>query len=98
MKFILRKDKILVLRAEGVITLQVSNPKALLSNINFGADRPFSTVKPAFQSPSGSTWVFSESAAAPAGASADAFEGQNALPKTADPTPESTVPSEAVAQ
>ena len=98
MKFILRKDKILVLRAEGRITLQVSNPKSLLSNINFGADRQFSTVKPAFQAPSGSTWVFSESAAAPAGASGDAFEGQNALPKTSDPTPESSVPSEALAQ
>lgn len=98
MKFILRKDKILVLRAESRIALQVSNPKALLSNINFGADRQFSTVKPTFQAPSGNTWVFSESTVAPTGQAPDSFEGQTSLPKTADPAPESATSSEALSQ
>jgi len=98
MKFILRKDKILVLRAEVRISLQVSNPKALLSNINFGADREFATVKPTLQAPSGSTWIFSESGASNAGQAADPFEGQGALLKTADPAPVTGESGDALSQ
>jgi hypothetical protein len=87
MKFILRKGKVLVLRGGSRIVLQVSNPKALSANINFGVDRDFSTVRPALQATTGETWLFGEGKDLEGLKKSDPFIGQSALPKTADPEP-----------
>lgn len=45
MKFILRKDRVLVLRAKELIQFQVSNPSAITFNLNNGERKPVNTAK-----------------------------------------------------
>jgi cytoskeleton protein RodZ len=85
MRFILRKGKVLVLRAEKGLVLQVSNAKALSANVNFGRDRSFAEVPSSGQLPSGTTWVFAESKEKQAVLDSTPFSKEKALPATPDP-------------
>ena len=89
MKFVLRKGRVLVLRAESKLVVQVSNPRALTANVNFGKDKEFSAVPSTFQSASGATWAFAESKLMGELKANDPFSGQSSLPKTQDPPPAS---------
>jgi len=85
MKFILRKGKVLVLRAEKGLLLQVSNPKALSANVNFGKDRAFTDVRPSGQVASGALWVFSEAKDKTVLLEANPLVSEKPLPSTPDP-------------
>jgi cytoskeleton protein RodZ len=85
MKFILRKGKVLVIRGEKGILLQVSNPKALTANVNFGKDKSFVEVAPFSQEASGSLWVFADAKEKSALQHASPFRSEKALPITRSP-------------
>lgn len=78
MKFILKKDKVLVLRAVQSLRFQASHPDRLTYNYNSRGAKPFQEAKSLVNFPSGDTLFLSEGASEK---SNDPFLDQSPLPK-----------------
>lgn len=94
MKFILRQDRILVLKAQNEIRIQTSNPTSMTFNYGSSGSRLFANEKTAVRHPSGLTLFFPPELAKK---SSDPFAGSNPLPTTSPPpsrtAPKSTPPT-----
>ncbi len=81
MQFVLRKDKVLVLRAGSRLLLQVSNPAAISGRINGGKETALTEWKTSGGA-GGVRYLFGSMSAVPG---ADPFESDKNLPKTPGP-------------
>lgn len=86
MKFILRKDRVLVLRGQEAIWFQVSNPEHLSYNLNGRGFRNLSQSKSVEKKSSGYTWIVPTEIAKP---DEDPFPGEKALGSPPPPPPQS---------
>ncbi|MGZ3687771.1 MAG: helix-turn-helix domain-containing protein [Bdellovibrionota bacterium] len=84
-KFVLKKDRILVLRARENIRFQVSNPKSATVNYNGGGTKPIAKAKNLALRQDTPTLIFGTQAPE---TMAEPFPGESALPKTSDPAEE----------
>ncbi len=82
MKFILRKDKILVLRATHVVLFQASNPKAAILSYNGGTYRPLSEMRSATERQGVLTLIYPKELAE---ITQEPFPSERQLPHTAPP-------------
>jgi hypothetical protein len=91
MKFILRKDRVLVLRGESAVKVQFSNPNAITVNYNHGGNRVAKASPELKEVARSATLTFPTSSLAEA---QQTFGNDAPLPKTPDPAPEApTTPS-----
>jgi cytoskeletal protein RodZ len=86
MKFILRKDRVLVLRGQEAIWFQVSNPEHLNYNLNGRGFRNLSQSKSVEKKTSGYTWIVPTELAKP---EEDPFPGEKVMGSPPPPPPQS---------
>ncbi len=89
MKFTLKKDGVLVLKASTSVRFQVSNPKSVTVSYNGSGSKSFQSFKGTAQFSSG-MGLFYPSVNGTPSSSADPFPGQSHLPQSPDPEPEAT--------